>query len=105
MRELNKRTRKISGIVNTINVIANAPTSFLSMLPLKPPGPAMPDGASRSWPRRSEISLIGVPRRRPNTQIVRALQEATREATDSANQGARVAEESNRQSELRAGRD
>ena len=100
MRELNKRTRDISGIVGTINIIAER-TNLLSLNASIEAARAGEAGrgfavvaeeirnlADRCATATAEIS-----------EIVRGLEDATREATQAAETGARIAEESSRQSE------
>jgi methyl-accepting chemotaxis protein len=100
MKELNKRTRDISGIVDTINVITER-TNLLSLNASIEAARAGEAGrgfavvaeevrnlADRCAKATAEIS-----------EIVRGLEDATREATDAAGTAFQVAEESNRLSE------
>jgi len=104
MRELNKQTGEISGIVNTISVIAER-TNLLSLNASIEAARAGDAGrgfavvaeeirnlADRCAKATSDIA-----------QIVRGLENVTREATEAANDGARVADESNRLSEIGLG--
>src|SRR5690606_680492 len=100
MRELNKQTSQIGSIVDTINVIAER-TNLLSLNASIEAARAGEAGrgfavvaeeirnlADRSAKATAEIA-----------QIVRNLENVTRDATQAATDGARLAEESNRLSE------
>ena len=100
MRELNKQTSEISGIVSTINVIAER-TNLLSLNASIEAARAGDAGRGfavvaeeiRNLADRCARATADI------AQIVRGLENVTREATETSNEGARIAEESNRQSE------
>src|SRR5205085_6116276 len=100
MRELNKRTEDITGIVDTINVIAER-TNLLSLNASIEAARAGDAGRGfavvaeeiRNLADRCAKATADI------SHIVKALEDATRDATQAAADGARVAEESNRLSE------
>src|SRR6185312_2194690 len=100
MRELNKRTRDITGIVGTIEVIAER-TNLLSLNASIEAARAGEAGRGfavvaeeiRNLADRCAKATAEI------TEIVRGLEDATREATEAANAGARIADESSRLSE------
>src|SRR6185295_7635857 len=100
MKELNKRTREISGIVNTITIIAER-TNLLSLNASIEAARAGDAGRGfavvaeeiRNLADRCAKASADV------TEIVRGLEDVTREATETATTGARLAEDSNRKSE------
>jgi methyl-accepting chemotaxis protein len=100
MRELNKQTGEISSIVGTINIIAER-TNLLSLNASIEAARAGDAGRGfavvaeeiRNLADRCAKATADI------AHIVRGLENVTREATETANEGARLAEESNRQSE------
>src|SRR5687768_11193505 len=100
MRELNKRTREIAGIVNTIIIIAER-TNLLSLNASIEAARAGEAGRGFAVVAEEIRNLADRCAKASSdvTEIVRGLEDVTREATEAAAAGARIAEESNRQSE------